>query len=573
MKLRSRALLLAIAALVVDGAHAQISSPAMQAYAQLQAMRGPASELLDAKRPSTPEETRAALAELDRGLDLMDTPLTHDLAEGNVYLRYRRLDILREKAALLERLGERRGAIAALDEASLMDATDLSKFTPELATVLADPAAAPIRARYAASARLFDASAFKTADGAPLTDAQRVAGLSRIWSVARHDFAWFEHVPELDWDRAYLDALPKVLAARDTLDYYRELMRFTALLRDGHSNAYPPESLADRVYTRPGLRTGRVEGKVVVTAVVDAALVKASVKPGDEVLAVDGVAVADYAARFVAPYQSASTPQDLELRTFKYMLLAGDARKPVRVTLRDAQGHRRDVTAARSGWQAVPVPVPPGDSFELRPDGIAVLTATQFVNDGVSKLLEQHRDELMKAKGFILDLRLNGGGDTSFGLAILSTLTTEPLPEMASRVRADNGFALARGHGTFWQRLPADEPQSLPGPKFASPVAVLIGPATFSAAEDTAATFKLMKRGLLVGTPSGGSTGQPLSFDLPGGGKARICVKRDGYPDGSDFVGRGVQPDIVVAPTLASVRDGSDPALAKAVGALLAQVH
>jgi C-terminal processing protease CtpA/Prc len=571
MTSRSRDLVLAVALLAAGNAWSQPASPAMQVYEQLQAMRGPADELVDAGRPGTPQDARAALAELDRALALMDAPLTHDLAEGNVYLRYRRLDILREKAALLERLGDRRGAIAALDDASLMDASDLSKTTPELAPVLADPAASAIRARYAASARLAEAPAFRTRDGAPLSEAERVAGLSRLWSVARQDFAWFEHVPTLDWDRAYLDAIPKVLAAKDTLAYYRELMRFTALLQDGHSNAYPPESLADRVYTRPGLRTGRVEGRVVVTSVVDAALVRANVKPGDEVLAIDGIAVADYAARFVAPYQSASTPQDLELRTFKYMLLAGDARKPVRVTLRDAQGHRRDVTAARSGWQAVPLP--PDDTFVLRPDGIAILTATQFENDAASKLLDQHRDELMQAKGFILDLRRNGGGNTDFGLAILSGLSPAPLPAMVPRVRVDNGFTQARGYGVMWQRLPDDPPFSAPGSKFAGPVAVLIGPATFSAAEDTAATFKAMKRGLLVGTPSGGSTGQPLFFDLPGGGKARICVKRDGYPDGSDFVGKGIQPDIVVAPTIASLREGSDPALDKAVAALLAPAH
>lgn len=410
MALRSRDLLLATALFACAGAWSQPASPAMQAFDQLGRMRGPADRLVDEGRPGSVQDTRAALAELDRALAFLDSPQTHDLAEGNVWLRYRRWDILREKAALLARLGDRGGAIAALDDASLMDAVDATKVTPELAAVVADPAASAIRARYAASARLGDASAFKTRDGAPLTDAERVAGLSRIWSVARQGFAWFEHVPTLDWDRAYLDALPKVLAAKDTLAYYRELIRFTALLQDGHSNAYVPDSLADRVYTRPGLRTARIEGKVVVTAVVDAALVEAHVEPGDELVAIDGIAVADYAARFVAPYQSASTPQDLELRTFKCMLLAGDARQPVRVTLRDAQGRRRDVTVARSGWKAVPTP--PEDSFELRPDGIAVLTATQFDDDAAAKLLEQHREELAKARGFILDLRRNGGGNT-----------------------------------------------------------------------------------------------------------------------------------------------------------------
>ena len=572
MALRSCDLLLATALFsAAAAASGQPASPAMQAYDQLGQMREPANRLVDHGRQGSVQDMRAALAELDRALALLNTPQTHDLAEGNVWLRYRRWDILREKAALLARLGDRGGAIAALDEASLMDAVDATKITPELAAVVADPAASAIRARYAASARLADARAFKTRDGAPLTEAERVAGLSRIWSVARQSFAWFEHVPTLDWDRAYLDALPKVLAAKDTLAYYRELIRFTALLHDGHSNAYVPASLADRVYTRPGLRTARIEGKVVVTAIVDAALVEARVVPGDEVVAIDGIAVADYAARFVAPYQSASTPQDLELRTFKYMLLAGDARRPVRVTLRDAQGHRRDVTVARSGWTAVPTP--PDESFELRPDGIAVLTTTQFDNDAATKLLEQHREELGKARGFILDLRRNGGGNTWFGQAILSALGIDPLPQMAQRVRTDNGYTQSHGLGTGWQQLPEGKLELPSVPKFAGPVALLIGPATFSAAEDTAATFKLMKRGVIVGTPSGGSTGQPFEFDLPGGGHARICVKRDGYPDGSDFVGQGVQPDIVVAPTLASVRAGSDPALAKAVDALLAQAH
>ena len=43
--------------------------------------------------------------------------------------------------------------------------------------------------------------------------------------------------------------------------------------------------------------------------------------------------------------------------------------------------------------------------------------------------------------------------------------------------------------------------------------------------------------------------GQPYMFDMPGGGSARICTKRDTYPDGREFVG-GVKPDIEVRSTL-----------------------
>lgn len=64
----------------------------------------------------------------------------------------------------------------------------------------------------------------------------------------------------------------------------------------------------------------------------------------------------------------------------------------------------------------------------------------------------------------------------------------------------------------------------------------------------------------------GGSTGQPLAFKLPGGGSARIWMKRDAYPDGREFVGVGIQPQVVVAETIVDVRARRDDALEEAVG-------
>jgi carboxyl-terminal processing protease len=58
-------------------------------------------------------------------------------------------------------------------------------------------------------------------------------------------------------------------------------------------------------------------------------------------------------------------------------------------------------------------------------------------------------------------------------------------------------------------------------------------------------------------------------FDLPGGGKARICVKRDMYPDGTTFVGTGIVPDIHVPMKVEDVREGKDPVLERAALELL----
>jgi C-terminal processing protease CtpA/Prc len=52
---------------------------------------------------------------------------------------------------------------------------------------------------------------------------------------------------------------------------------------------------------------------------------------------------------------------------------------------------------------------------------------------------------------------------------------------------------------------------------------------------------------------------------LPGGGSARICIKMDTYPDGREFVGYGIQPDIRVVPTVKDYLENRDVVLEAAL--------
>lgn len=95
-------------------------------------------------------------------------------------------------------------------------------------------------------------------------------------------------------------------------------------------------------------------------------------------------------------------------------------------------------------------------------------------------------------------------------------------------------------------------------------MAVLIDAGTRSAAEGFVVFMDQIPGVTLVGRPSNGSTGQPLIVSLPGGGFALIVSKRNTYPDGTEFVGVGIQPDIVVETTIDDVRAGRDPVLERA---------
>ena len=94
---------------------------------------------------------------------------------------------------------------------------------------------------------------------------------------------------------------------------------------------------------------------------------------------------------------------------------------------------------------------------------------------------------------------------------------------------------------------------------------MLTSPATYSAAEDFTATFKSMNRGKVIGEPTGGSTGQPILFSLPGGGFARVCAKRDFFFDGTEFVGRGIQPDIFISSSTKAIKENKDEQEEKAI--------
>jgi carboxyl-terminal processing protease len=175
--------------------------------------------------------------------------------------------------------------------------------------------------------------------------------------------------------------------------------------------------------------------------------------------------------------------------------------------------------------------------------------------------------EISLASAIVLDVRINGGGDTSVGFDILRDLLAAPFFGSRARIRKYIPTDRARGFVMEFVDLDPDKVQPAKS-TYTKPVVVLTGPATYSAAEDFLVAWKNNGRGKLIGEKSGGSSGQPLSFSLPGGGSARVCTKKDSFPDGTEWVGYGIAPDIIAKPTVADVQAGRDAVLARALAYL-----
>jgi carboxyl-terminal processing protease len=430
----------------------------------------------------------------------------------------------------------------------------------------------------------WESSALKTPYKENLSNEEKVAGLAKFWSEVKYNFINFHLVKNLDWDKAFLNYIPKVLATKTTLEYYLVLQEFCALLKDGHTNVNAPEELDNQLFGKPLVAARLVESKVLIARIFDDKLRVAGLREGQEIVEIDGVPVKTYANEKLRPYVSDSTPQAFDETLYSRILFGGLVGKPVQLSLKAKDGNLFVVTLPRVSWQerAKIIKQPPPFEMKMLSGNVAYVAVNTM--DGEAKANEAFArafPEIEKSDALILDLRNNGGGDSDVAAAILAHLTDSPIAASTWYTRNYRPSFRAWNQPQEKYQPPQSENiisvedvRKLRGANitaYSKPVIVLSGPRTGSAAEDFLVAFKPLKRGLVIGEPTNGSTGQPLPIHLPGGGSARICSKHDTFADGTPFVGIGVQPDITATLKISDVADGTDSVLALALAQIAKQ--
>lgn len=393
----------------------------------------------------------------------------------------------------------------------------------------------------------------------------KIAGLSRFWMEAKLNFPRFAEVADLDWDKTFIDFLPRVRATKSTYEYYKVLQEMCALLRDAHSDVFLPPELARRMEATPPLQLDLIERRVFITRVGSASLEAAGVAAGLEILKVDGLSVREHADRFRRPYVGSNTAAHRELTIFSSGLLAGPLEAPVELSLRAKDGRTFTRKIARTGYTDVANPA----AFEVRrlPGNVAYVAINSFADDGVEKEFERALPDLRRSDGVVLDVRENAGGSGVVAYDIIGDLSDRDFS--TPRWRSREYIATFRAWGTaggWYEQKPETAMWKGKGAEsLAKPVVLLTGPRSLSATDVFAETFKSIGRGPVVGEPTGGGVGDPLAFALPGGGTARVSTSGE---VGRGIVGVGVIPDVVVPRTAEDYLAGRDAALEAGIAAL-----
>ncbi|MDE6031127.1 MAG: hypothetical protein K2G32_05850 [Oscillospiraceae bacterium] len=138
-----------------------------------------------------------------------------------------------------------------------------------------------------------------------LTVEERIYTLSYLWKEAEYNFAFWAERPEINWNTEYKKFLSLVINAKSDLEYYLLLMRFYALLRDGHTSVTPPFELLEGRSVPFG--AVRAEGKILLSA----APAGREELLLSEITHIQGLPIGEYIEKYVYPYYWHELPESL----------------------------------------------------------------------------------------------------------------------------------------------------------------------------------------------------------------------------------------------------------------------
>lgn len=180
------------------------------------------------------------------------------------------------------------------------------------------------------------------------------------------------------------------------------------------------------------------------------------------------------------------------------------------------------------------------ERVEVSEENIGFLSFWGFadLNETSKEVISNHMQAIENVDGLIIDLRENGGGS-------------------AQTVQYISSFFLeARQHlNTFYSRASDSFEEFYTDPAIdfphlsQIPIVIIIGPNTFSAAEEFAYNFKHMSRALVIGKPSKGGANPWHYFELKYGLRIAIPTAKAINPiTQTNWEGIGVEPHLYTEP-------------------------
>ena len=179
-------------------------------------------------------------------------------------------------------------------------------------------------------------------------------------------------------------------------------------------------------------------------------------------------------------------------------------------------------------------------------------------NDSSSyTIIDKILNQLKNTTGLIIDIRLNGGGNATFGKIIAGRFTD------SIRVAVKYRFRNGPNHNDF---TPWINDNIIPDHYiYKKPIVILTNKLSASASEWFVCFMKMLPQVKTVGDTTCGVSGQPMFRELSNGWMLRISNSQSKLPSGKDYQYTGLYPDFPVWITKEQSQQRIDAILEKAI--------
>ncbi len=403
--------------------------------------------------------------------------------------------------------------------------------------------------------------------------------LFRTWNAVEY-FYPYKYLLDKKWDNVLKEMIPVFRSIRSMADYRKTIMLLTANIQDTHTSL---ESTYQ--YDVFGKLTSPfsfqvVDGSVVITVIKDAEKVKAAgLSLGDRITHINNEPVNSIIQRY-SKFVPASNKSVLNREAYNFLFSSNDSVCLIKGQHIDGSSFSgvkltRIARIFLQEWDQDGIP-----NYHLRYKGkdheylvwnqqLSKLDPAFFLDDKAyfefASLTVKDIDSLlpvaMTKKGMVIDLR--GYSNNGALLRIFDYLFTSP-QHFGIKTHADFNRP---GMYCFEDHIITPE-LKLTGKNnpdaYKGKVVVLINEYTQSAAEMWGMIFKRIPGVVFVGSQTAGADGNKTSIRLTNGNRIVLSGLGIYYPDGGETQRIGIKPDVVVRPTISSIRKKEDLLLLKA---------
>jgi carboxyl-terminal processing protease len=391
---------------------------------------------------------------------------------------------------------------------------------------------------------------------------------SKMYASVQLYFAHWQAVPDLDLDNLYKRYLDQIALSDDRQAFDLASMEFLAALKNGHTKFYDAWLRAN--YGQPlGFSLTKIDSQWVVTSsrIKDLPL-------GAVVEAIDDVAFEQFfeqKRKYIS--DSSERAQRSSLSYLSHLF-------PESFVLHMKDG--RTVHIDRKGQQLLPAPTVHWEARIVTSEVAYVKIPSFQDSENETKTVEFLKTHA-NISAVIFDVRGNGGGSTPNNL--LRALMDRPYRDwtqtsalniglfsaydhLSDAISPDQLDERAKGYFDAFREY-FHQPQFVArgalvkpeNPIFTGKVLVLADSGCASACEDFVMPVKFSHRGTILGDTTSGTSGQPFLYEFGNGMGFRVGAKRLLLPDGSEFEGVGIAPDMAIQPSIDDIQKGIDVVL------------